>query len=93
MTNIYRKQAFDSIMCGCFCIGFIGFMLKGKNKLGYANLFWVVINRALTYTHPHPHVSSQKKVTPTYFQAKNGHTHPHLPALSHQPRKVKPIQT
>ena len=25
-------------MCGHFCIGFIGFMLKGKNLLDYINL-------------------------------------------------------
>ena len=25
ITNIYRIQAYDSIMCGCFCIGFINF--------------------------------------------------------------------
>ena len=29
-TNIFRIQAYDSIMCGYFCIGFIDFMLKGK---------------------------------------------------------------
>ena len=39
ITNIYRVQAYDSIMCGYFCIGFIGFMLKGKSFLGYTNLF------------------------------------------------------
>ena len=38
-TNIYRIQAHDSIMCGYVCIGFIGFMLKGKNLLDYKNLF------------------------------------------------------
>ena len=27
-ANIYRIQAFDSIMCGYFCIGFIEFMFK-----------------------------------------------------------------
>ena len=30
-TNIFRIQAYDSIMCGYFCIGFIDFMLAGKN--------------------------------------------------------------
>ena len=30
-TNIYRIQVYDSIMSGCFCIGFIDFMLKGKS--------------------------------------------------------------
>ena len=28
--NIYRIQAYDSIMYGCFCIGFIDFILKSK---------------------------------------------------------------
>ena len=37
LTNIYRKQAYDS-MCGYFCIGFIDFMLKGKSLLDYTNL-------------------------------------------------------
>ena len=37
--NIYRIQAYDSIMCGYFCIGFIDFMLKGKSLLEYTNLF------------------------------------------------------
>ena len=31
ITNIYRIQAYDSIMCGYVCIGFIDFMLKGKS--------------------------------------------------------------
>ena len=29
-TNIFRIQAYNSIMCGYFCIGFIDFMLAGK---------------------------------------------------------------
>ena len=39
MTNIYRIQAYDSIMCGYFCIGFIDFMLKGKSLVDNTNLF------------------------------------------------------
>ena len=31
VRNIYRIQAYDSIMCGYFRIGFIDFMLKGKS--------------------------------------------------------------
>ena len=38
-TNIFRIQAYDSIMCGYFCIGFINFMLKGKTLTEYTNLF------------------------------------------------------
>ena len=39
ITNIYRIQTYDSIMCGYFCIGFIDFMLKCKSLLEYTNLF------------------------------------------------------
>ena len=31
ITNNYRIKAYNSIMCGYFCIGFIDFMLKGKS--------------------------------------------------------------
>ena len=37
--NIFRIQAYDSIMCGYFCIGFIDFMLKGKTLTEYTNPF------------------------------------------------------
>ena len=39
IVNIFRIQAFDSIMCGYFCIGFINFMLKSKSLTEYTNLF------------------------------------------------------
>ena len=39
LTNIYRIQAYDSIMGEYFCIEFIDFMLKVKGFLGYTNLF------------------------------------------------------
>ena len=38
-TNIFRIQAYDSIMCRYFCIGFIDFMFKGKSLTEYTNLF------------------------------------------------------
>ena len=38
-TNIFRIQAYDSIMCRYFCIGFIDFMLSGKKLTDYTNLF------------------------------------------------------
>ena len=38
-ANVYRIQAYDSTMCGYFCIEFIDFMLKDKNLLDYTNLF------------------------------------------------------
>ena len=37
--NIFRIQAYNSIMCGYFCIGFIDFMFKGKSLTEYANHF------------------------------------------------------
>ena len=39
VTNIFKIQAYDSIMCGYFCIGFIGFMLAGKTLTEHTNLF------------------------------------------------------
>ena len=39
-TNIFRIQAYDSLMCGYFCMGFIDFMLAGKNLTDYNNFFF-----------------------------------------------------
>ena len=39
ITNIYKIQAYNSIMCGYFCIGFINFMFNGKSLTDYTNLF------------------------------------------------------
>ena len=33
IANIFRLQAYDSVMCGHFCIGFIDFMLKHNNLI------------------------------------------------------------
>ena len=38
-ANIFRIQAYDSIISGYFCIGFINFMFKGKILTHYTNLF------------------------------------------------------
>ena len=37
--NLFRIQAYDSIMCRYFCIGFIDFIFKGKTLTEYTNLF------------------------------------------------------
>ena len=37
--HIFRIQAYDSKMCGYFCIGFITFMLVGKTLTEFTNLF------------------------------------------------------
>ena len=39
ITHICRIKAYDSMMCGYFCIGFIAFMLTGKSYLNCINLF------------------------------------------------------
>ena len=38
-TNIFRIQAYDSIMCKYFCIGVIDFMLARKTLIAFTNLF------------------------------------------------------
>ena len=37
-TNIFRIQAYDSVTCGYFCIGFIDFMLQDKSIPIYFHL-------------------------------------------------------
>ena len=39
IINIFRIQAYDSIMCGYFCIGFINFMFNGNSLTDYTCLF------------------------------------------------------
>ena len=39
ITNIFRIQAYDPVMCGYFCIGFIVFMLKGNSLTYFTNIF------------------------------------------------------
>ena len=56
IISICRIQAYDSIMCGYFCIGFIDFMLKGKSLLDYKKLF-----------SPNDYRKSDK-IIPKYFQ-------------------------
>ena len=37
--NFLRIHAYDSIMCGYFCIGCINFIFKGKTLVDYTNSF------------------------------------------------------
>ena len=39
IANIFRIQAYESIMCGYFCIGFIVFMFNGNCLTDFTNLF------------------------------------------------------
>ena len=45
ITNIFRIQAYDSVMCGYFCIGFIDFMLKGNKFTDFTNFFHQIISK------------------------------------------------
>ena len=38
-TNIFRIQAYNSIMCGYFYIGFINFMFANKTLINFTSLF------------------------------------------------------
>ena len=39
IANIFRIQAYGSVMRGYFCIGFIDYMFMGKSLTDYNNLF------------------------------------------------------
>ena len=65
IKNIYRIQAYDSIMYGYFCTGFIEFMLKGKGLLDYTNLF-----SANDYEKNYKIFSITKKIKISYFLGK-----------------------
>ena len=47
-TNIYRIQAYGSMMCVYFCIGFIDFILKDKNLVVYTIYFLLMIMKRMT---------------------------------------------
>ena len=38
-ASIFRLQAYDSIMCGYFCIEFINYMFDGKSLIDFTSLF------------------------------------------------------
>ena len=39
ITNIFRIQAYDSVMCKYFCIGFVDLMFKGNSLTDFTKLF------------------------------------------------------
>ena len=43
IANIFRIQAYDSVICGYFCIGFIDFMFNGNSLTDFSNLFHQMI--------------------------------------------------
>ena len=38
-ANVFRLQAYDSSMCGYFCIEFINYMFDGKSLIDFTSLF------------------------------------------------------
>ena len=38
-TNIFRIQAYNSITCGYFCIGFVDFIFLNKTLINFTSLF------------------------------------------------------
>ena len=38
-ANIFRMQAYNSVMCGYLCIGFIDYILKVETLTNFTNLF------------------------------------------------------
>ena len=47
VANIFRIRAYDSLMCGYFCIGFIDFMLAGKTQQYLLNFFHQIITKRM----------------------------------------------
>ena len=47
ITNLFRIQAYDSIMCGYFSLGFIYFMLAGKTLTEFTNVFHQITLRKM----------------------------------------------
>ena len=39
IANIFKVQAYDSVMCGYFCIGLINYMFLNKSLTDYTNIF------------------------------------------------------
>ena len=46
-TNIFRMQAYDSIMCGYYCIGLIDFILAGKTLAEFTKFFHQITLRKM----------------------------------------------
>ena len=40
ITNIFRIQVYDSVMCGYFCVEFIDFMFNDNSLTDFVNLFF-----------------------------------------------------
>ena len=45
IANIFRLQAYDSVKCEYFCIGFIDFMFNGITLTDFTNHFYQIISK------------------------------------------------
>ena len=43
VTNLFRIQSYDSVICGYFCIGLINFMLASKTLTYFLTFFHQII--------------------------------------------------
>ena len=44
IKTIYSKEAYESILSECLCVGFIVFMLEGQGLLDYTKVFFLQTN-------------------------------------------------
>ena len=61
ITNIFRIQAYNSILCEYFCIPFINFMFKDKTLKDFTNAFL-------------PHSFEKNDNSELFFEIKYKHT-------------------
>ena len=61
ITNIFRIQAYDSIMCGYIWIGFIGFLFEGRHLTDFTNFL------------PHSFEKNDKVIVKLCFEIKYKH--------------------
>ena len=47
IANIFRIQAYDSVMCEYFCIGFINFMFKSNSLIDFTIFFCQIISKKM----------------------------------------------
>ena len=47
ISNIFRIQAYDLVMCDYFCIGFIDFIFSGNSLSDFTNLFYQMISKKM----------------------------------------------
>ena len=47
VTNIYRMQAYDSMMYGYLCIGFTDYVLNSQSLLDYKIYFFIMVMRRM----------------------------------------------